>query len=377
MIYFDNAASGGRKPDNVISAVLSSLKVCANPGRSAHKAALACATVVDSCRKQLDRFFDGYGFERIAFTKNCTEALNLALFGVLHKGDHVVTTCMEHNSVLRPLEKMKRDGRITYDVCSLSSSDERGNITPEKIKSLIKPNTRLVAITSASNVNGAIPPIAEIKKVLPKHTLLLCDGAQGGGHFPLKMRETGIDLLSLAGHKGMMGIQGSGALLFSDRVDPEPFFYGGTGSMSLSLAMPDFYPDALESGTLSFPAIVSLLEGIRFLTEHGDEITKRLYTLTEYLLSKIQTLDFYSAYSIPNPCGIVALRHKYLQSEFVASALSNRFDIAVRSGLHCAPLMHEALGTLDDGLIRVSFSHFNSLSEIDALTNALSEIEHA
>lgn len=371
MIYFDNAASGGRKPDQVLSALAASVKVCANPGRSGHKLSIACATLVQDCRNALNMFFDGYGFDRVVFTKNCTEALNIALLGVLKKGDHVVTTCMEHNSVLRPLEHLKKSGVITYDVCPL---DDEGNLSPADLVKLLKPNTAMVAITSASNVNGAIPPIAKIRQTLPENVLLLCDGAQGCGHLDIRMKGVGIDLLCVAGHKGMLGVQGSGALLFSERVDPNPILFGGSGSMSISLDAPDFYPDRLEAGTLSYPAIVSLLEGTRYLTLHLAQTQSRLLMLTAYFLRGLIALGKYTVYSIPNPCGIVAFKHKTLQSEYLADVLSARYGIAVRGGLHCAPLMHEALGTLDGGLVRVSFSHFNSEREIDKLLAALKEI---
>ena len=371
MIYFDNAASGGRKPDQVLTALASSVKTCANAGRSGHKLSIACATIVQDCRNALNMFFDGYSFDRVAFTKNCTEALNIALIGVLQKGDHVVATCMEHNSVLRPLEYLKKQGVITYDVCPL---DDMGNISPKDLLRLIKPNTKLIAVTAASNVNGAIPPLAKIREALPQNVLLLCDGAQGCGHLDIKMRGAGIDLLCVAGHKGMLGIQGSGALLFSERVDPNPILFGGSGSISLSLDMPDFYPDRLEAGTLSYPAIVSLLEGTRYLTLHLAQTQSRLLMLTAYFLKGLISMGGYLVYSVPNPCGIVAFRHKSLQSEFLADILSSRYGIAIRGGLHCAPLMHEALGTLDGGLARVSFSHFNSEREIDKLLSALQEI---
>ncbi len=371
MIYFDNAATGGRKPDPVLTALSAAVKVCANPGRSGHKLSLACATLVEDCRNALNGYFNGYGFDRVVLTKNCTEALNIALFGVLKKGDHVVTTCMEHNSVLRPLEHLKQAGIITYDVCTL---DHTNNISPHAIQKLLRKNTRMVIVTTASNVTGAMPPLREIKALLPPSVLLLCDGAQGGGHFPLRMQELGIDLLPIAGHKGMMGVQGSGALLFSERVDPSPILYGGTGSMSLSLDMPDFYPDALEAGTLSFPAVVSLLEGVRFLILHAPQLQNRLTSLTAYTLQGLQKIPSCTLYSTLNPCGIVAFALKDLSSEHVAELLSSRYGIAVRGGLHCAPLMHEGLGSLDDGLVRVSFSHFNSEREIDKLFQAVEEI---
>ncbi len=371
MIYFDNAATGGRKPDGVQTAFASAIKVCANPGRSGHKLSLSAANLVQNCRYALDTYFNGYGFDQVVFTKNCTEALNIALFGVLEKGDHVVASCMGHNSVLRPLEYLKKAGVITYDICPLHED----NIRAEDIVKLLKPNTRLVAITSASNVTGAIPNLPSIKKALPKEVLLLCDGAQGAGHLDIKIQEAGIDLLTVAGHKGMLGAQGSGALLFSQRVLPRPLLFGGTGSMSVSLDMPDFYPDALEAGTLSVPAIASLLEGVRYLTTRQKEIERTLLELTSYLIRALSALKNFVCYSKPNPCGIVAFRHTKIPSDQFADLLSSKYNIAVRGGLHCAPLMHEALSTLDCGLVRVSFSHYNKPREIDELLLALNKLD--
>lgn len=374
MIYFDNAASGGRKPDSVVSAVRSTLQVCANPGRSGHKLALSCANIVQSCRYALNDYFHGYGFDRVVFTKNCTEALNIALLGVLKKGDHVVATCMEHNSVLRPLDFLHEQGVVSYDICPL---DESGNINAQTLLSLVKENTKLVAVTTASNVTGATPPVAQIRHLLPPDTLLLCDGAQGGGHLPLHLRELGVDLLAIAGHKGLMAMQGSGALLFSERVDPTPLLFGGTGSLSVDLAMPDFYPDALEAGTLSYPAIVSLLEGVRFLSQNERQHRAHMLSLTAYFLNGLKELKSYKAYSQANACGIVAFQSEKRDSEQVAEILSEEYDIAVRGGLHCAPLMHRALNTLDGGLVRVSFSIFNSEKEVDELLFALRCMQNA
>lgn len=376
MIYFDNAATGGRKPDQVLTAVSSSLRVCANPGRSGHKLSLSCAKLVQDCRNALNDFFNGYGYDRVVFTKNCTEALNIAILGTLQQGDHVIATCMEHNSVLRPLERLKKRGVITYDICPLAGNPIGGvsRLDLQALKDLLQPNTKMVIATTASNVTGYVPPFDKIRAILPPHVLLLCDGAQGGGHFPIDMQQSGIDFLALAGHKGLLGIQGSGALLFSERVNPRSILYGGTGSISLSLDMPDFYPDGLEAGTLSYPAIVSLLEGVRYLTLHLKRLQPRVQTLSGYFLRRLETLPAYQSYSVPNPCGIVAFKHKQLQSEHIADLLSSKYDIAVRGGLHCAPLMHEALTTLDGGLVRVSFSHFNAEREIDLLITALREI---
>ncbi len=372
ILYLDNAATGGQKPSVVLDAVLSALQVCANPGRSGHALSLACAKQVTSCRKTLCDYFNGYDESNVVFTKNCTEALNIALFGVLRQGDHVVTTAMEHNSVLRPLHLMQAMEYITYDVCPL---DGDGRLDLNALSRLIKPNTKMAAITSASNVTGEVNLPVKVREVLPRRVLYLCDGAQGAGHYPIKMQEAGIDLLCLAGHKGLMGIQGSGALLFSERAAPTPLLHGGTGSISHSLDMPDFYPDALEAGTLSYPAILSLLRGVETLQMEETTIFERVLELCTYAVDKIKTLKNYRLYSRPNPCGIVAFSHKRLSSQEVADRLNEEFFIGVRGGFHCAPLMHDALKTATDGLVRASFSHFTSYYEIDALIEALKKID--
>lgn len=359
MIYLDNAATGGIKPNSVVSAVQAALKFCANPGRSGHKLSLAASERALACRNRLSDLFSGYGFERVIFTKNCTEALNIALLGTLKEGDHVIATALEHNSVLRPLDFLKQKGIIEYSIAPLTN----GKVLPESVAALVKENTRLCAVTTASNVTGTIPDLAAIRALLPERVLLLADGAQGAGHIPISMKETGIDLLALAGHKGLHAIQGAGALLFSERVNPAPLLFGGTGSESYSLSMPEFYPDRLESGTLSYPAVVSLFEGAIIakcrLKEHGATLTK----LSGAFLNGLRECKGFVAYSEPNPCGIVAFRHETLPSEEIAMQLDER-GICVRGGLQCAPLAHKALGTFPDGLVRVSFSPFQSLREI-------------
>ena len=372
MIYFDHAATGGRKPDRVLTAVQGALQVCANPGRSGHKLSVSAAELVFKCRALLSEYFDGYGAEYTVFTKNCTEALNTAILGGIKKGDHVVTTCMEHNSVLRPLEFLRKRGIITYDVCPMLN----GTITPIQLARLVTHKTSAVILTSASNVTGKALPLQDLKKVLPDKVRLIVDGAQGGGHLPIRMREYGIDALALAGHKGLYAMQGSGALLLSERFSPRPLTFGGTGSMSISLDMPDFHPDDLEAGTISFPAILSLYEGVQYLIAHEREIQEKIFRLTKYFHRGLSLLPAYKSYSSPNPCGIISFRHHSLQSETVANLLSERYNIAVRGGLHCAPLIHKALKTYSyGGLIRASFAFENSESEIDKLLSALNEID--
>lgn len=370
MIYLDNAATGGYKPAAVQNAVSASLKQCANPGRSGHRLSLACAERVLACRELLCDLFGGFSYERVAFTRSCTEALNLALRGLLSRGDHVVTTCLEHNSVLRPLEALKLEGVIDYDVAPLTN----GRLKPESIAALVRDNTRLVAVTTASNVTGETPDIREIRRLLPENVLLVADGAQGAGHLPLNMREQGIDALAIAGHKGLFAMQGAAALLFSERVTPRPLLYGGTGSESFNLQMPDFYPDRLEAGTLSYPAICSLYEGALHVKAQRKAHFDRLFELTAALHATLLSMPNYRVYFSPNGCGIAAFAHRELPSEEIAGILSEKYDIAVRGGLHCAPLVHRALHTFPEGLVRASFSPDQTLREVDSLIRALSDL---
>ncbi len=368
MIYLDNAATGGYKPDCIINAVCASLKNCANVGRSGHRQSVACLERVYACRRELCDFFGGYGFDRVIFTKNCTEALNIALFGTLSRGDNVVSTVAEHNSVLRPLNRLKMLG-VSVKLAPLNSS---GEIDLSALLNAVNGNTKAVVITLASNVTGAAPDIKRLRSAIPASTLLICDGAQACGHVPINMRELGIDALAVAGHKGMLGIQGSGVLLFSERFNPRPFSYGGTGSESYNLDMPDFYPDRLESGTVSYPAIISLAEGALYLKTRMHEHKDKTAYLTEKLISGLQKMDGIELFSRPNPYGIVAFRLAGIDSEEVAYKLSEEYSICVRGGLHCAPLMHKALDS--DGLVRVSFSPFNCLAEVEMCLSAIDRI---
>ena len=328
LIYLDHAATGGNKAPSVMSAVLAAMRCCANPGRSGHKLSLAAAERVFACRELLSSLFCGYGFERVVFTKNCTEALNLAILGTLKQGDHAVTTCLEHNSVLRPLEALKRAGVIGYDVAPLTN----GRLLPESIAELVKPNTRMAVVTAASNVTGEAPPLAKIKKLLPENVLFVVDGAQGAGHLPLSMKDIGLDALALAGHKGMGGIQGSGALLFSERMEINPLLFGGTGSESFDLGMPAFYPDRLESGTLSYPAVCSLYEGALLVKSRREEWAGKLERTTAFVWEGLGELKGYTAYFEPNACGICSFRQGCLPRP---SRANFRRGTASASGAGC------------------------------------------
>lgn len=368
IIYFDNAATGGFKPDEVINAATAALKFCANPGRSGHKLSLACLERVYSCRKLYCDFFGGYSYDRVIFTKNCTEALNLAISGVFGKNDKIVTTVAEHNSVLRPLEKLKKKGaKIEY-----APLNENGEIDLNELKNLITPDVRAVITTLASNVTGIGADIEKIREYMPTNALLICDGAQACGHIRINMKKQKIDALAIAAHKGMFAVQGSGALIFSERINPNPVLFGGTGSESFNLDMPEFYPDRLESGTLNYPAIASMAEGALYLETRLEKDGEKLYGMTKYLHEKLGEIEGVKLYSKPNVFGLVTISLENIQSEMAAYRLSEEYGICVRGGLHCAPLMHEALGS--EGLIRASLSPFNETDECDEYVTAIKNL---
>ena len=378
MIYFDNAATGGHKPDSVVRAALACIEgVCANPGRSGHALSVAAAENVLACRKLLCRFFGGETWEKVIFTKNCTEALNAAVFGAANalpsSADEAlpnfVTTEAEHNSVLRPLFALERAGRARVRVVPLRG----GSILPEDIAAAADERTVAAVFTLASNVTGMRIDPARVRALLPPQVLTVCDGAQACGHIPVDMKAAGIDALAVAGHKGMHAIQGAGALLLSERFSPAPLLCGGTGSVSADPAMPDFFPDRLEAGTLSCPAIASLAEGTLYAQAHMRRDAEKVCALTARLCEGLAALPHIRVYSEPNPCGIVAFACERLQSELFAQALSDGYDIAVRGGLHCAPRMHAALGA-DAGLVRASLSAFNTEAECGQFLQAVQEI---
>ncbi len=371
MIYLDNAATGGFKPHSVIDCAETTIRyLSANPGRSAHRLSVMGMQTIVNTRNAFASYFS-CNSDRVIFTKNCTESLNLAIFGTLKDGGHVITTVYEHNSVLRPLTALKNKGLISLDVVSPYANKDIVSAIKEKIKD----NTYMIVLTAVSNVTGLELPIGEIGKLAKEKGLIfLVDGAQGGGHIDLNMQELGISMLCLAGHKGLCGIMTSGVLLIEDGLDVEPLIYGGTGSESFNLSQPACYPERLESGTLNLPAIASLYEGLKYVMPNRENFGAHLYSMTEKLIEKLSQIDGVSVYSEPNKSGIVAFSIKNISSEQVADILNKDYDIAVRGGLHCAPLMHKHLGTLDGGLVRVSLAVQNSSKEIAFLLSAIKDI---
>lgn len=371
MIYFDNAATGGFKPRAVTDAADTVIRyLSANPGRSGHRLSIAGAETVEKCRQSLSEMFGGKE-DRVIFTKNCTEALNVAIFGSLKTGGHVITTAFEHNSVLRPLHALKNKGLIELDIVY----PEEDKPLACSIKDKIKPNTYLIVATAVSNVTGLELPLAEIGAVAKEtDALFLVDGAQGGGHIPLNISKLNISMLALAGHKGIYGIMGSGALVLDDDVELEPLLYGGTGSESFNLNQPSVYPERLEAGTLNLPAIAALHEGVKFISGNIKNFGAHLLTATENLIDGINQIPTAVCYSRPNRAGICAFKLKNLASSEVADILNAEYDVAVRGGLHCAPLAHKFLNTDDEGLVRASLAVQNSAREINYFISALEKI---
>ncbi len=372
MIYLDNAATGGFKPSQVIDTATSVIKFLnANPGRSGHRLSKTAEEYVYSCRKKVADFFGAENPSRVIFTKNCTESLNIAIHGCIKKG-RVLTSTLEHNSVLRPLYTLKSKGIISLDV--IKPKNNRF-ITIEDIRENFSSSVTAVCLNAVSNVTGEACNLYEIGSFLKdKDSLFIVDGAQAGGHARLSVKEQFIDALALAGHKGLYSIQGIGALVLSSRANPTAIYQGGTGTESFNPYQPDCYPEKLESGTLNLPAICSLEEGIRYVEKNIEYVGNHLLDATTYLITHLEKINGVKVYSTPNRYGIVSFQINNVPSSDVSEILSSKYDIAVRSGYHCAPLVHKMLNTENDGLVRSSIGLHNTRRELNALILAIKEI---
>ena len=375
MIYLDNSATTLIKPKNVISAVNEALiHYSANPGRSGHSASIRCALKIEETREKLAKHFGLSLPQNVIFTANCTTALNVAIFGYLKKGDHVITTENEHNSVLRPLETLKKEGIIDYDIAFQSSPI---GISLEDIKPLVRKNTAMIITNHISNVNGAKANIKEIGQFCKQNNILyLVDSAQSCGHEHINMEKDGINMLAFAGHKGFYAPLAIGGLLINTEKPIKPLLYGGTGTNSLELFQPSSLPERLESGTISSPLILGLNAGVDFVTEHFDEIKYKLDDLTTYLNFELDKLGF-QVYTEPeNANGVIAFNIEDIDSSEIATILNEKYGICVRGGYHCAPLKHKALKTLGQGAVRVSLSYFNTFTDIQRLIVALKNMKN-
>ncbi|HBF86328.1 MAG TPA: cysteine desulfurase [Clostridiales bacterium] len=374
MIYFDNAATGGFKPDKTTDAAVKAMKYLnANAGRSGHRLSAEASFAVYSVRKKLAAFFNAESVERVVFTDNCTAALNTAIFGIYREGAEIVTTVTEHNSVLRPLYKLAREGKISLTVVKPAGKA----VTKDDVAPYITEKTAAVVLNAVSNVTGRENDFRSIGAFLKdKNVAFIVDGAQAAGHIPIDMRADGIDVLCAAGHKGLLSLQGAGVLVFGRKTDIRPLLFGGTGTETFNEDMPDDYPERLEAGTLSLPAILSLGGGIDYLSENFPYVSESLKSLSYYLCSALAGKKYLKIYSEPNPCGIISFSHADVPSQELAETLSEKYDVCARGGFHCAPLMHRFLGTEKSGLLRISLSPKNTRREINFLANALEEITH-
>ncbi|WP_027700841.1 aminotransferase class V-fold PLP-dependent enzyme [Metaclostridioides mangenotii] len=376
MIYFDNAATTYPKPEEVYDAVYDCMKnYCANPGRAGHKLAMKSARKIYDARENIAKLFNVDNPMTIVFTHNATDSLNLAIKGVLKSGDHVITTSMEHNSVIRPIKALESKGvENTVVQC-----DKEGVLNPEDIEKAIKDNTKLIVTTHASNVCGTLIDIKAVGELANKHGILfLVDASQTAGVYNIDVKEMNIDMLAMPGHKCLLGPQGTGVLYVKEDLKLDILKEGGTGSKSEELTQPELFPDKYESGTHNTPGIVGLNEGVKFVLDKGtDKIRAHEEELCQYMLEKLKEIDdikIYGPEDSKKRAAVIALNIGDMDSGEVTFILDNEFDIATRSGIHCSPLAHSTLGTIDQGAVRFSMGYFNTTYEIDKAIKALKKI---
>lgn len=375
MIYMDNAATTLKKPQEVIDAVVQAMTSMGNAGRGANEAALGAARMIYTAREKLCHFFGGDQPSRLVFTNNSTESLNVSLKGLLNPGDHVITTVLEHNSVLRPLYQLQETGvELTVIDC-----DEKGNIDLRDMENAIRKNTRMIVCTNGSNLTGNYIPLEPVGELAHRHGLLfVVDASQTAGVFPIDVKKMQIDVLCFTGHKGMLGPQGTGGMYVSEGVEIRPFKAGGTGVQTFSKTQPEEMPVRLEAGTLNGHGIAGLLAGVEYLEKTGiDTIRAREQMLMRKFYDGIKAipgLTFYGDFDQKERCPIVTFNIGDYDSGEVSDALLMDYEISTRPGGHCAPLLHEAFGTVKQGAVRFSFSHYNTEEEIDAAIRAVYEL---
>ena len=372
MIYLDNAATTRIKPNVVVEAVAEALTTLGNAERGTHSASLGASRTVFSTRMKLAKFFNAEGPSNIVFTMNATESLNIAIKGILDKGDAVITTCLEHNSVLRPLYQLRDEGVEL----SFVSADKLGRPNYEEFESLIKPNTKVIISTAGSNLTGNLVDIRRVGEIAKKHGLIfVVDASQTAGVFPIDVKELNIDILCFTGHKGLLGPQGTGGLYVRDGVEVKPYLSGGTGVQTYNEHQPVEMPTRLEAGTLNGHGLAGLDAAIDYINEFGMQAIhgKEMSLMWRFYngVKDIEGVKIYGDFDAKDRCPIVSINLSDYESGTVSDELANRFEIAVRPGGHCAPLMHKALGTVDQGAVRFSFSHFNTEEEVDTAINAV------
>lgn len=372
MLYLDNAATTLQKPPCVIDAMVDAMKLAGNAARGVNAASLSAARIVTEARQELADFFDFDTPNRVCFTSNATEALNTAIKGFFQPGDHVITTAMEHNSVLRPLFCLQDEGIIRL---TIMDADEKGRISYEELEQAVEKETRAIVIQHASNVTGNVNDLTCVGEICKrKQIALIVDASQTAGSVPISMKDMNIAVLCFTGHKGLMGPQGTGGLLVREDIDLKPLKEGGSGIHSYDRRQPKDYPEHLEAGTLNTHGIAGLLAAIRFLKKTGvEQIGAHERALAQAFYEKLRDLPnvrFYGDFE-GEKTGIVALNIDGYDSGEVSDELMERFGIATRSGAHCAPLAHQALGTVDMGAVRFSFSYYNTMEDVQAAAEAV------
>ncbi|MBN2099973.1 MAG: aminotransferase class V-fold PLP-dependent enzyme [Dehalococcoidia bacterium] len=378
MIYLDNAATSWPKPEAVYQAMDSLMRnTGASPGRSGHLMSLTAARIIHETREALCEFVNIADPSHLVFTSNATEALNLAIKGLLRPGDHAITSSMEHNSVMRPLRALEKNGvEVTVANCA---SD--GSLDPRDIERAIRSNTKLIVLTHASNVVGTVLPVAKVGRIARDHGVpLLVDAAQSAGCYPIDVEAMNIDLLAFSGHKSLFGPQGTGGLYIRQGIESrlEPLKYGGTGSYSEHENQPAFLPDKYESGTPNTVGLAGLGAGVRFVMQEGlANIRKKEERLTKLLLEGLAAIPGVSCYGNGDPgerVAIVSFNISGLPPSEVALQLEEDFRIMCRPGLQCSPIAHKTLGTFPQGSVRLSPGHFNSGHDIERTLEAVRQI---
>lgn len=375
MIYFDNAATTIQKPKQVVEAVTRALCSMGNAGRGAHNASIGASRMLFDTRKKLAELFGGNNPAQVVFTSNSTESLNMALKGLLNPWEHVITTQLEHNSVLRPLYELEDKGvELT-----ILNSDAKGRICYEDFEKEIKKNTKMIVCTHGSNLTGNLTDIRRVGEIARSHGLLfVVDASQTAGVFPIRVEEMKIDVLCFTGHKGLLGPQGTGGMYVREGVIIRPLKTGGSGVQTYSRTHPSQMPTALEAGTLNAHGLAGLDAALDYLKDTGiDVIRKKEQELMWYFYQKVREIPgitVYGDFDSQERCPIVALNVKDYDSSEVSDFLFTEYGISTRPGAHCAPLMHQALGTVPQGAVRFSFSHYNTIAELDLAIQALKEL---
>ena len=380
MIYFDNAATTYPKPQRVIESMQTALlQYGVNPGRGGYEIAFQVAEEIYKTREKIASFFDLSNPENVIFTKNCTEALNIVIKGLAKPGGHFICSSLEHNAVVRPLEALSQRHISTWSYATVEADLEK---TVENFKRKIQKNTIAIVCTAASNVFGICPPLEKLSKLAHDNGLyFVVDAAQGAGILPLFMNTINIDFLCAPGHKGLYGPMGTGVLLCKEKTPLlNPLQEGGTGSLSIQVEQPDFYPDRLESGTLNIPGIFGLSAAMDFITKIGYEeiFTKEMQWMRqiEEVLRTIKNVELYTNYAEGCFVPLLSFNVKNKSSESIGFALANE-NIAVRAGLHCAPLAHKNFHTIDQGTVRICPSYFTTEKDVKSLLNSIIKIAKA